>query len=141
MGRKSAHLKLGTGQKRLGEEKEGAVKGIPFDFKSLGSYYCAASYCLWLERFSIACTQSLSSTLMASIIGTVFFPLTGVAAAVATAAAIDNLTEIPKGPETELLKLNFQQIHEGRLAKIGQRPLDFQPVRLLSGCCTTDVGQ
>lgn len=58
----------GWGKKRVSRWR------VPFDYKSSGSYLCAASYRLWLERFSFACTQSLSSTLMASIIATVFHP-------------------------------------------------------------------
>lgn len=86
MGHKSAHLKSETGQKKLEEEKSKDLKGLPLTSRVWEVTFGLPVNCLWLLRFFYFLVQLLSSTLMASIIGTFFFPYTGVTAV----EAIDN---------------------------------------------------
>lgn len=96
--------KRGWGKKRMSRWR------VPFDHKSLESYFCAASYCLWLERFPFARSRSLSSTLMASIIGAVFHSQDSLQKLLLQPLLILRNT---KGRfEIELLTFDFEQIPE-----------------------------
>lgn len=122
MGRKSAHLKLGTGQKRLGEEKSEQLKG-PLWLQEFGKLLlrCQLVFVAWEV---LLCLYTAAFIHVDGIYNWQCFPLTGVTAAVAIAAAIDNLTEIPEGLKWNFLNWTFNNKWL-QTCKNGLSPLHF----------------
>lgn len=107
MGRKSAHLKLGTGQRRLGEEKSKQLKG-PLWLQEYGKLLLCCQL-LFVVSEVFLCLYTIAFIHADGIYNWQCFPFTGVTAAEAIAAAIDNLREITRGFENELLKQTFNK--------------------------------